>query len=472
METMTASMMNFLERNGAELCDMLRQREALWTKLNETKQRLKGVSQGASTTLVSTAKIKGATADTDELVRDALKEVEGLSKFSVFSASTESLSSRSVTLAREAMENAMKASEQAAKLSDRTKSRFAFVDEEVESEYEKLKGLENNLRKLSKEAHIDISGGNTNECNGKLVNKLETSTKDLLRSAAKLNTSKLLEANRTLGRLAELVVQINTNVDSISTDVELASRKLKSAREFGHSATMAAESAVTEALEQLMNKLCATAAELRVLRSNWALLSATATNIKKRVSEEEAHAIAVLKTVRGSSDMSPYVEEGFTVAVRMATLLDRELQRSNAQFGKVTADYTAGKLVGVRADNTVCFDAVRNAVAKVFAGIYERLHKDACGKNATIELVQKLKAESGGLSLLRNATAITKLSHFAMKMSDELAGAVKRMSTAAVRAAEANEALAEAVRRAREESAGLRCSPLYRQLLNALGGMW
>ncbi|KAH8609117.1 hypothetical protein ERJ75_001246900 [Trypanosoma vivax] len=268
METMTASMMNFLESNGAELCDMLRQREALWTKLSETKQRLKEESQGASTTLVSTAKIKGTTADTDELVRDALKEVEGLSKFSVFSASTESLSSRSVTLAREAMENAMKASEQAAKLSDRTKSRFAFVDEEVESEHEKLKGLENKLKKLSKEAHIDISGGNTNECNGKLVNKLETSTKDLLRSAARLNTSKLLEANRTLGRLAELVVQNNTNVDSISTDVELASRKLKNTREFGHSATMAAESAVTEALEQLMNKLCATAAELRVLRSN------------------------------------------------------------------------------------------------------------------------------------------------------------------------------------------------------------
>ncbi|KAH8608811.1 hypothetical protein ERJ75_001247000 [Trypanosoma vivax] len=143
--------------------------------------------------------------------------------------------------------------------------------------------------------------------------------------------------------------------------------------------------------------------------------------------------------------MSPYVEEGFTVALRMATLLDRELQRSNAQFGKVTADYTAGKLVGVRADNTVCFDAVRNAAAKVFAGTYERLHKDACGKNATIELVQKLKAESGGLSSLRNATAITKLSHFAMQMSDELAGAVKRMSTAAVHAVEANEALAEAV---------------------------
>ncbi|KAH8603813.1 hypothetical protein ERJ75_001783800 [Trypanosoma vivax] len=106
-----------------------------------------------------------------------------------------------------------------------------------------------------------------------------------------------------------------------------------------------------------MSELCATATELRVTRKNLALLSANATSIKKSVSEE-AQAIATLKKHSDSPDMSPYVEEGFTVAVRMTVLLEKELQRTNARLEMMTASRATMKLKEVHAGNTNVFDAV------------------------------------------------------------------------------------------------------------------
>ncbi|KAG8343301.1 hypothetical protein ERJ75_001584300 [Trypanosoma vivax] len=155
----------------------------------------------------------------------------------------------------------------------------------------------------------------------------------------------------------------------------------------------------------------------------------------------------------------------------MTVLLDKELERSKTQIEKVTASYGTAKLGRVDAGKSA-HDAVRDAVAEVFAGTHRRSSEDVCAASATSELVQKLRGSSGDPSLLGNASAIAAPGHFATKMSAELASTVKRVSTATVRAAEASKALAEAVGRAHVEAAWRRCPPLYRQLLNALSGRW
>ncbi|KAH8603565.1 hypothetical protein ERJ75_001808300 [Trypanosoma vivax] len=201
------------------------------------------------------------------------------------------------------------------------------------------------------------------------------------------------------------------------------------------------------------------------------LLNADAKSVKKSVSWDETQYIAALKSLSGSSDMSPCVEKGFAFAVRMTTLLDRELERSKTQIEKVTASYATAKLRRVDAGKSA-YDAVRDAAAEVFAGTHEKPSEDVCAASATSELVQKLRGTSGDPSLLRNASTIAALSSFAMGMNDELAIAAKRINKAVMRAAEANKALAEAVRRALKEAAWRRCPPLYRQLLSALSGRW
>ncbi|KAH8605796.1 hypothetical protein ERJ75_001579100 [Trypanosoma vivax] len=91
-----------------------------------------------------------------------------------------------------------------------------------------------------------------------------------------------------------------------------------------------------------MGRMCTIANKLRVLQNNLTLLNTDARSMKKSVSEEEARAATALKNADGSSDMSPHVEEGFALAVRMTALLDRELERSSAQIEKVTASHAAG----------------------------------------------------------------------------------------------------------------------------------
>ncbi|KAH8609995.1 hypothetical protein ERJ75_001146300 [Trypanosoma vivax] len=129
------------------------------------------------------------------------------------------------------------------------------------------------------------------------------------------------------------------------------------------------------------------------------------------------------------------------------------------------------KLNEVHAGNTNVFDAISDAVLGIFADTPGKPHENVCTRNAISELVQKLKGKSGDFSLLRDTSVITELNRFATKMSDELKATTRRMNKVAVRADEANEALAEAVRRAREDSAGRRCLPLQ-QLFNALSGWW
>ncbi|KAH8603593.1 hypothetical protein ERJ75_001803900 [Trypanosoma vivax] len=277
--------------------------------------------------------------------------------------------------------------------------------------------------------------------------------------------------NRALAGLEILAEEVDRNVSSISANLEVITENSDNAGMLGRAAKTAAEAAVINVLSHFMSRLRATADKLRVLQNNLMLLNANARSVKKSVSWDETQYIAALKSLSGSSDMSPYVEKGLAFAVRMTTLLDRELERSKTQIEKVTASYATAKLRRVDAGKSA-YDAVRDAAAEVFAGTHEKPSEDVCAASATSELVQKLRGTSGDSSLLRNASTIAALSSFAMGMNDELAIAAKRINKAVVRAAEANKVLVEAVRRARKEAAWRRCPPLYRQLLSTLSGRW
>ncbi|CCD19769.1 hypothetical protein, conserved in T. vivax [Trypanosoma vivax Y486] len=372
----------------------------------------------------------------------------------------------------ENMKGARESAEHAVQLSAEVNLSAKFTEKEIESEYEKLKVVESDLRKRLSEISGKISNVKTSDCNDKLLGFFTELSVDALLYASKLNKNELLKANETLRDLEARAEEINKNVSSISRDLGVAVQNLKNVNELMRSSSVAAEAVVADVLKHLMGSLCATAAELRVTRKNLTLLSANATNIKKSVSEEEAQAIAASKNASGSPDMSPYVEEGFTVAVRVTVLLEKELQRANARLEMMTASRAAMKLKEVRAGNTNVFDAVSDAVLGIFADTPGKPHENVCTRNAISELVKRLKGKSGDFPLLRGTSVITELSQFTTKMSDELKGAVKRMNKVGVRAAEANEALAEAVRRAREDAAGRRCLPLHQQLFNALSGWW
>ncbi|CCD19572.1 hypothetical protein, conserved in T. vivax [Trypanosoma vivax Y486] len=472
MDSMATTMLTSLKQNGTALCDMLQRHEAVWSKLNKTNESLEVTSQRAGNVSASADKTKSAITASGKLVDGASKAVKALSQPGGLFAPNVLGISNNVTVAMENMKNANDALNRGVQLSGEVSSVVAKAKGEMDDEYKVLNDVLKILQERLKDINITTSSVSASECSSKLSELLDGTHTEALRFANRLNVGELLKADETLRGLEAQAEKISINVTSINGKLEVAARNLKEATELDRSAAAAAEAAVAEALKHLMGRTCTIANKLRVLQNNLTLLNTDARSMKKSVSEEEAQAIAALKDADGSSDMSPHVEEGFAPAVRMTALLDRELERSSAQIEKVTASHAAWKLKEVRSDNANVFDAVRDAVVGIFAGTHEKPSEDVCTASATAELVKKLRTGTDGQSLLRNTSAVTELSHFAAKMNAELASAARRVSTATVRAAEANKALAEAVRRAHEEAAGRRCPPLYRQLLNALSGRW
>ncbi|CCD20401.1 hypothetical protein ERJ75_000159300 [Trypanosoma vivax] len=469
MNTMTTNMLNSLKKNGAGLCGMVRRHEAVLSKLDETKRLLDEVSKRVSSTSSTAAGIERNTAATNKLAQEALKKVDSWYKSIYFFDSTESPSSRSIIAATKALKNSREASERVMHLCGEASLRVKFAEDEINSIYQKLKDVGNDLKQRLEEINIGVEDVSASECNNKLSKLLTGTHTDALRFATRLNVNEMLKAKKTLAGLEALGEKINKNVSFISENLETITKSSENASKLERSAAAAAEVVVINFLSHLMSNLCATTNKLRVLQSNLMLLSADARTMKKSISDEKANAIAALKNVSGSPSMSPYVEAGFTFAGRMAVLLDRELEHSKKQLEKVAADYVAANLGNVD-DEKSAYDAVRDAVAEVFAGTHRKPSTDVCAGNATSKLVQELKGKGSSFSLLRDASDIIKLGYFATKMNGEVASAVKRINKAVMRAAEANKALVEAIRRAREEVAGRRCPPLYLQLLNVLSG--
>ncbi|CCD17977.1 hypothetical protein, conserved in T. vivax [Trypanosoma vivax Y486] len=472
MKAMTTSMFDSLKQNGAALCDMLRRHEVLREKVQKMKEKSANASRNVGESMKKAGILRESVTATGARVQTAVDNIKALPQFAGFFSLNELPNSGNVTLAMEGMKKAGDALEHAVQRSGNANFSISKVDVDLANEDKELEEINNNLKKRLEEIDIGIDITTSDGCNSKLFNKVDTSTQEFLRLAAKLNVSELRKANKTLRELEARAEEINKNVSSVSKDLEVAVQNLKNVNELMRNSSVAAEYVVADVLSHLMSELCATAAELRVTRKNLTLLSANATSIKKSVSEEEAQAIAASKNASGSPDTSPYVEEGFTVAVRMTALLEKELQRTNARLEMMTASRAAAKLKEVHAGNTNAFDAVSDAVVGIFADTPGKPHENVCTRNATSELVKRLKGKSGDFPLLRDTSVITELNRFATKMSDELKGTTKRMNKVAVRAAEANEALAEAVRRAREDAAGRRCLPLHQQLFSALSGWW
>ncbi|CCD21624.1 hypothetical protein, conserved (fragment), partial [Trypanosoma vivax Y486] len=344
MESMVMTMLNSLKQNGTALCDMLQRHEAVWSKLNKTKQTLKDVSQRAGNASASADKTKSAITASAKLVHGASKAVKTLSQPGGLFAQNGLAISNDVAAAMENMKKAGEASEQAVQSSGEVSLVVRSTEREMSTGYKKLEELGNNLRQRLREINITTSSVSASECSNKLSELLDGTHTEALRFATKLNVGELLKANETLRGLEAQAEKISNNATSINGKLEVAARNLKEATELDRSAAAAAEAAVAEALKHLMGRTCTIANKLRVLQNNLTLLNTDARSMKKSVSEEEAQAIAALKDADGSSDMSPHVEEGFALAVRMTALLDRELERSSAQIEKVTASHAAWKL--------------------------------------------------------------------------------------------------------------------------------
>ncbi|KAG8339056.1 hypothetical protein TRVL_10118 [Trypanosoma vivax] len=94
VDATTTNMLSSLNKNGTELCDMLRRQVTVWPKLDEADKSLREVSLHARNASTGTANIKMAATARSVLMYSALKKVEGLLRSTILSNSAVLPSSR------------------------------------------------------------------------------------------------------------------------------------------------------------------------------------------------------------------------------------------------------------------------------------------------------------------------------------------------------------------------------------------
>ncbi|KAG8339966.1 hypothetical protein TRVL_09206 [Trypanosoma vivax] len=244
---------------------------------------------------------------------------------------------------------------------------------------------------------------------------------------------------------------------------------ISNAAQFKENAKTAAANAVADVLRSLMKEVCASVAELDELRTDNNGFKGTARNLRNNVSVESRRAEAAWKRDSADPEMSQYIEDGFTYASRGVAVLEKQLLRIDAQYVKVTNELSEGLKI-TEGNGSKSYDVVVKFVRGINSNPAALSLPSVCSGDNIVELVQSLMEDRD--AMLKNVSAIVSLGDLAAKVKERLTSAREQMRKVVSSAADAQAAVEEAIRRARDTAAGRGCTPLHRQLLSVLQGIW
>ncbi|CCD21286.1 hypothetical protein, conserved in T. vivax, partial [Trypanosoma vivax Y486] len=180
MKTMTTSMFDSLKQNGAALCDMLRRHEVLREKVQKMKEKSANASRNVGESIKKAGILRESVTATGARVQTAVDNIKALPQFAGFFSLNELPNSGNVTLAVEGMKKAGDALEHAVQRSGNANFSISKVDVDLANEDKELEEINNNLKKRLEEIDVGIDITTSDGCNGKLLNKIGTSTKEFL----------------------------------------------------------------------------------------------------------------------------------------------------------------------------------------------------------------------------------------------------------------------------------------------------
>ncbi|KAH8603578.1 hypothetical protein ERJ75_001806500 [Trypanosoma vivax] len=252
--------------------------------------------------------------------------------------------------------------------------------------------------------------------------------------------------------------------------MEGASNSEARAKEFEREAVSAAEEAATEALNNTLKRLCASATELNFLDRNSTSLSERVANIRAHVSLEAEHAAAALKDASRVPEMLQYVEEGFVVANGRVAVFEKVLRRADIPRRVVMVELE-GVMRGTDKRTEKHYRKVNVKLWEVFFNALERDFSYVRDASRVSKLLQVLSDRTVDVSLM-NPSFIAEFAQFAVRIDKSVSNVRRVVERVAASADKAEAGVEEAIRRAHEELLTHRCTPIYKQLLGVLGRDW
>ncbi|KAH8604572.1 hypothetical protein ERJ75_001706900 [Trypanosoma vivax] len=219
-----------------------------------------------------------------------------------------------------------------------------------------------------------------------------------------------------------------------------------------------------------MKEVCNSATKLRELHIKTDGFKGTSYSLRTNASVELRRVVAAWKSDSAVSEMPQDVEEGFTHASRSVVVLEKQLQRMDAQYTKMMNGLEK-ELKSIEGRDAKRYNVSVNFVRGINSRLGVFSSPGVCNDDHIAGLVRSLTGDKD--TMLNNVLAFVSLAELAVKVKGQVTAAHDQIQNGVSRsAADAQAALEEAKRRARDADAGRHCTLLYWQMLEFVRRIW
>ncbi|CCD18151.1 hypothetical protein ERJ75_000184700 [Trypanosoma vivax] len=469
VEVVNATMLGRFKKNGEALCGMIKRRAGLSMQLDATVEHLKSAKKQTADKVSDTAHLLANITETNEVVQSVTDAISQLLKSESLPSAAKLFASGDISSANENAKRFKNVATLSAQSVTRAKKSTTELEDQTENNKKEFKHIREQLIARLNETKLNISDLTADECNKKFSEISVGSWEDAFDRALGINETALWETNKTLKQLEAQIELMGSNLTKINSSVRDINEAMSNAEQIREAAKAAAANAFADVLRSLMQEMCSSATELHELQKKNNGLKGTAKALKNNVSVESRRAEAAWKRDNDLSGMPPDVEEGFTYASRGVAVLEKHLQRIDAQYTNVI-NVVSQELEITEESGAKTYDVAVNFVRDINSNLADFSSPSVCDGGRVAELVQTVMKSRE--AMLKNVSAIVSLGELAAKVRERVTAARDQMRKAVSSAADAQAAVEEAIRRARDADAGRRCTPLHRQLLNVLRHIW
>ncbi|CCD19118.1 hypothetical protein ERJ75_001213600 [Trypanosoma vivax] len=462
-------MLDRFKQGGAVLCGMLGRHLEVDTQLRSISERLGSTKQQTDSAAKGTADLLSNATGERKVVQSALDTILTFQETVALSMSRALFASGKATLASESVTRFEGVASLLVKNATREQEAIAEVEGQKKSTDEMFEHIKKQLIARLSETQLNASNPTADNCNKVLSGALHKPWEHVFDLALRINESALQETNTTLGQLEAQVKLLGSDLAAINNSVSDITAAMSSAVQVRETAKTAAANAVADVLRSLMKDMCASSSELSELQKKNNELKGTADALKNKVSVESRRAEAAWKRDSFVSEVPQDVEDSFTHASKSVAVLAKHLQRVDAQYFRAVSELEKGLTKSDESD-AKSYDVLANFVRGINSNLPAVSCSSVCNDDHIDEVVASLLQRPD--AILKNVSFVVSLGELAAKVEGRVAAAREQMRKVASSADDAQAAVEEAIRRARNTAAGRRCTPLHRQLLNILKHIW
>ncbi|KAH8616470.1 hypothetical protein ERJ75_000477700 [Trypanosoma vivax] len=462
---------NSFVQDANSLCELLRRHATAELQVGKVRQHFRRLMIISSDATAQVSKARSKIGGTVRSVLSVLNNITALptpGKISRMGVSQRAENTASVMrdivvaedTAKEAVENSASAT---ASLSD--------IESLISRGEETLVGAKADLVHRLSESRISASALSHEECEASLLRMPGNSWKDALCRAVGLNATALRRTRNSLLELESKIKEIEAALTNVDKKLQHAFSSAKQAVHVEDKVLLRTKTALVDEFGAVMRGFCTAAHELRRVRLDTASIDEHALIQQGKFAAEATRIEATWSNTSEAPEIPQHVEEGFMVARKVLTALDRARRRSKAANEKVAGELCAAVQMSDGRDAAV-YAVVQKFMRNICKNASVSHDEDVCDEGDVADVLQLLKDKVSSSSMLCASPILTQLSLLLAKINDQVAMAHQCVQKAAVGVDAATAAVEEAVKKARDAFSKQHCTPLYKQLLNTLGSAW